>query len=612
MSTVEAPSSRRVDLRAHRPAADALPPSAAAPSVSHHRARPWALWVGLLLLGALFLRLWGVEHGLPYAYNADENAHFVPNAIGIFGHQWNPDYFVNPPAYTYVLHLVFAVVFGGGEGVSSTFAADPTQVWIVARVVAAVLSTLAVWVLYLAGSRLFDDRRVGLLAAGLLAVAFLPVFYSHLALNDAVTLLPVCAALWGAAGILRYGRTRDYVIAGLGLGLACATKYTGGIVLLAIVGAGAMQLTAPAGRAALVRLLPTARVTAVRGVALTGLVALVAFVVANPYAILDFNAFWDDIVHQTEASSEGAGKLGATQDNGWLYYLWSLSWGLGWIPLAAAAAGAGALWFHDRRLAWVVVPVPLLYLAFMGFQDRFFGRWLLPIFPFVCLLAAWAVLHAADRLGARRPALRPTLLALAVIALCGQGLVYSLHSGLVLSREDTRNLARDWMVANVPVGEKIAVEPVVPDAWATDLGDPSPLTGTGRRWVKYPVTRSYIDPQTGRELDRSGTGVVVNIEDYQRIVRPELVDEWEDQGVCYVVSGSTQRGRGEVEPQKVPNAAAFYAALENQGEIVYQASPYVEGRGPVEFNFDFAFNFYPLAYYRPGPEMTIYRLPEGC
>ncbi len=32
----------------------------------------------------------------------------------------------------------------------------------------------------------------------------------------------------------------------------------------------------------------------------------------------------------------------------------------------------------------------------------------------------------------------------------------------------------------------------------------------------------------------------------------------------------------------------------------------------MEFNFDFAFNFYPLAYYRPGPEMTIYRLPEGC
>ena len=55
------------------------------------------------------LRLWGVKQGLPYAYNIDENAHFVPEAIGLFGHGGNPHYFVNPPAFTYLLHAVFAV-----------------------------------------------------------------------------------------------------------------------------------------------------------------------------------------------------------------------------------------------------------------------------------------------------------------------------------------------------------------------------------------------------------------------------------------------------------------------------------------------------------------------
>src|SRR3712207_7364600 len=49
--------------------------------------------------------------------SADENAHFVPKAIGLFGHDWNPDYFVNPPGYTYLLHIVFAVWYGGREGV---------------------------------------------------------------------------------------------------------------------------------------------------------------------------------------------------------------------------------------------------------------------------------------------------------------------------------------------------------------------------------------------------------------------------------------------------------------------------------------------------------------
>ena len=103
------------------------------------------------------------------------------------------------------------------------------------------------WLLYLAGARLFD-RRVGLLAAALLAVAFLPVFYSHLALNDVPTLAPIALSLWGTAGVLRRGRLRDYALAGVGLGLACATKYTGGIVLLPLLAAGG-RAVAPRGAA---------------------------------------------------------------------------------------------------------------------------------------------------------------------------------------------------------------------------------------------------------------------------------------------------------------------------------------------------------------------------
>ena len=81
----------------------------------------------------LVLRLWGISHGLPYVYNADENAHFVPGAIGLFGHGYNPHYFVNPPAYTYLLHAVFAAWFGGREGVSSAYATHPTEVFVVGR-----------------------------------------------------------------------------------------------------------------------------------------------------------------------------------------------------------------------------------------------------------------------------------------------------------------------------------------------------------------------------------------------------------------------------------------------------------------------------------------------
>jgi hypothetical protein len=603
MSAVESAPSRAARARA-RARARRLPDDPAQQAGEGARLPYW-IALAVILLGALGLRLWGVAQGLPYAYNADENAHFVPGAIGLFGHGLNPHYFVNPPAYTYLLHAVFDVWFGGRAGVSNTYALHPTEVFVVARVTAGVVSTAAVWLVYLAGARL-ADRRIGLLAAALLAVSFLPVFYSHLALNDAPTLAPVALSLWGTAGVLRTGRLRYYALAGVGLGLACATKYTGGIVLLPLLAAGAIDLFAPEDGAAGGR----RRGIALGGLVLAGVLALGAFVVANPFSVLDFAAFRDGLDHQASAAEDELGKLGLTQPSGHLYYLWTFTWGLGWVPLIAGGLGALGMLVYNRRFALVLVPAPILYVLFMGTQERYFGRWLMPVFPILCLIAAWAVVRGAEALTRRHAtAVRPALYVLGAVLLLGQGLVFSLHSGLVLSRADTRNLARDWMAANVPPKTKIVVEPVVPDAWASDIGRPYPGTSNGARWIKFPTSRSNIANDGSRI---PGEGRVVNIEDFERTLVPALVDRYEKQGWCYVVSGSTQRGRAEVAPEEVPQAVAYYKALEQHSDVVFRASPYRRGAKPVDFNFDWSFDFYPLAYARPGPDMTIYHLKGGA
>jgi hypothetical protein len=560
--------------------------------------RRWPWWVGLaLVLGAaLGLRVWGVKQGLPFAYNADENAHFVPNAIGLFGHGWDPHYFVNPPAYTYLLHVVFDVWFGGRAGVSKALATNPTEVFVVARLTAAAVGTLAVWLLYLAGAKLFG-RAVGLLAAALLAFSFLAVFYSHLALNDVPTLAPIALSLWGTAGVLREGRLRDYVLAGVGLGLACATKYTGGIVLLPLVAAGAIQLAAPAGRTA-----------AARGLVLAGIVALGAFVVANPYAVLDLAAFRDGLHHQADAADDALGKLGLTQSSGHLYYLWTFTWGLGWVPLVAGVVGLGLLAFDDRRALLVLGPAPILYVLYMGTQARFFGRWLLPVFPIACLLAAYAIVRLTQLAARRVPALGPAVAVLGTVLLLGQGIVYSLHSAMTLSRPDTRNKTRAWLADHVPANTRIVVEPVVPDAWASDIGHPNHGTANGARWSKFPTSRSNI-ADDGSVIP--GPGRIVNIEDYERTLYPGLIDKYVAKGYCWVVVGSTQRGRAEAQPQIVPRAIAYYRELERRSTLAYEASPYRKGAKPVKFNFDWTFDFYPRAYARPGPVMQVYRLRGG-
>ncbi len=629
----------------------------------------WAA-LALVLLLALGLRLWGIRQGLPYVYNSDEDAHFVPRAIGMLTLGWNPHYFANPPAYTDLLRLVFAAWFGGRAGVSHTFAVDPTAVFTLARVCAALLGTLAVWLLYIAGARLFD-RGVALLAAALEAVAFLPVFYSHLALNDVPTLAPLTLSLLGTAGVLRKGRARDYLLAGVGLGFGCATKYTAGIVLLALLAAAAAQYLAPTprrvavargkaaadgegtgGRAAAAagtqRSLPAGRPVVV-GLALAGGAALVAFLIADPYSVLDFHAFEQGLAHQSSLSGEAQGKLGAPRESGIVYYLWTLTWGLGWVPAIAALAGAVMVWWRERKLGWVLVPAPLLYLLFMGSEGRYFGRWLLPIFPILCLLAAFAALQCARALAlavqgliekrahpaepappaeliqinapparsrpkpgdTRRSPFRPALVAfttLAVLALCLQGVVYSVHSGLVLSRADTRALARAWMVAHVPVGAKVVVEPLVPDEWVQDVGHPTLSVPDGDRWLKYHSLHSVISP-SGALV--SGEGHVVSLENYELTLAPSLIPFYEREGYCWVLSGSAESGRAFADPARAPLAVAYYRALARAGEVVYRASPYRAGARPVAFNFDWSFDYYPLSYHRPGPEVVVYRLRGG-
>lgn len=571
------------------------------------RAVAWAT-LATVLLAALALRLWGIGTGLPYVYNVDEAAHFVPRAVAMSSGGLDPHYFVNPPALTYLLHAVFVLAFGGGSGTIGELANHRDTVFLLARVVVAALGVLAVWLLYLLGARLFEDRRIGLLAAALEAVAFLPVFYGHFALNDAPTLVPLTLALLGSALILRRGRSRDYALAGIGLGLACASKYTAGIVLLPLLAAAWLRhrddrrtdaqgadAYAPIGRSLVL-------------IALAGACAVAAFLLANPYALLDFHRFHTDLAHQSALSDEAQGKLGAPRQGGIVYYLWSLTWGLGWVPTLAALGGALAIWRRHARAGWLLVPPVIAFGAFMGLQSRYYGRWLLPLFPILCLLAAYFAIELVRASAARMPrtAAGP-LLALGAAALLVQGAVYSVHDDLVLSRADTRASARAWMLAHVPRGARIVLEPIVRDEWLQEDGPGLGATHPPR-WAKYAELGPLVSPD-GTIAPKAPRAT--KIEDYERTLTPSLLSLYERAGYCWVVSGSIQRGRAFADPRRASWAVAYYRELARRAHLVYRVSPYARKSRAVGFSFDWSFDYYPLAYERPGPEVAIYRLHGG-
>jgi hypothetical protein len=615
-------------------------PRAFAPAGHHTRAAPArgrrsiAARRALYLLGlagvlaiALGLRLWGIGHGLPYSYNSDEDLHFVPVAVGFFSGDFNPHYFLNPPAYSYMLHVLLELWLGSPGAALKAWTLHPGEVFLIGRLLSALLGTLSVLLTFLAARRLLGPAAA-LTAAAVYAVAFLPVFYGHLALNDSPTLAFVSLALYAVAGVALRGHRGDYALAGAATGLAAATKYTGGIIVVSLVFAAlvdarrrsadhaAWALGPPGGPGAQERRELTAGPGlgwAVAARRLAGALALLVagFVFANPYSVLDFSGFIAGVSQQVSAAgSADPLKLGITPGGGIEYYIWSFTWGFGLVPSLAALGGAlRLLWRRQLALAAVLVPAPVAFILFMGLQARYFGRWLMPIFPLVALLSAYGAVSLVGWLVRCRRTPRLLAGSLAAVALLAQSVGADIHDDRVLSRPDTRTLTRRWMVAHIPAGARVVVEPVVPEQWAYDIGVSEPYTPSGARWRLYPTQISDVDNR-GRLLPH-GRLRYVPIDQYERTLRPALISSYEQEGYCWVVVGSLQASRPFVSPRIAPAAIAYYRALARRASVAYHVSPYWPGSHPVPFGYDWTIDYYPRQYRLPGPEMWVYRLHGG-
>jgi hypothetical protein len=553
-------------------------PVAATADASPRRDRRGAVLLGLILLVATGLRLWSVNHGLPYAYNLDERAHFVPHAVAMTGGDLNPGYFINPPALTYLLAAVLSVAHLGG--VEQWFADDPGAVFLTARVVAVAFGVGAVAATYAAGREWFD-RRAGLVAAAIMAVAFLPVFYSRLALNDGPGVLPCALALWASAIVLRTGSTRALLAGGAAVGFAASLKYSDGAVVIALVAAAFLS---PA----------LSFKHALKGLVLAGAVALAVVIVTNPYLFADWGTFTHDLDRQRKFAS-GAALLGQPERNGWVYYVTSSRWALGVIPgLLAVAGGIVLLIKGRRREALVLGSLVVLYWLYMGSQSRFYARWMLPLYPTLAILAAYAITQIRQRV------IFAVVVALALIP----STFTTVRNALVLGREDTRSQTRDWLVANVPQGTKVAFEPVAPTEWYGVTPGGGAKANPARQWARFNRSPAIIDELA---RDYSGAKRTANFQNYERTLTPKLVDVYHREGVCWVVAGSTQYGRAQAEPKRAPEALRYYRELRRQADVVFKTSP--ADKLP-RYQVDTSFNYVDGAVHRPGPEMIVYKLRD--
>jgi hypothetical protein len=583
--------------------------------------RPHLIVLGLILVAGFALRVWNIDYGLPFVYSIDEGSHFTSRSVEMFWQDLDPGYYQNPATYTYLLYALLRVMYGPlgfafdlpFGNVTDQFDKNPTEIWIAARTLAAVLCMVGVAATYWAARRLWGIRE-GLVAAAVLAFAFLPVAYSRVAVTDVGALIGVALSLGFAVLAYERGSIRWFLPAGAAAGLAVSFKYTAGLALLPVAIAALARVRVDGWRA-------------LAGLGLAAVLAAVVFVVLNPYLFTSFDAWWSDLRDQAEVARD---QPKAGQESGGVsYYLDSLTWGLGWAAAVAALIGAAIELRRNLARGLMLIAVPLALFVYLSAQSRYFGRWLLPAYPALAMLAAAAIGQAADLLAdswRRRPAdswrRRPGWVGAAAaggltILVLAQPLAADVRSAQVLGRADTRQQARDWLEDHYPPELRASVEPAVPGRWfrSNPEGSPPPwLTRCPRRPDWTEPGWSYAATGGARVCSQYKPGLVarpdggVRASAYHEVLDPGVIDDYRLYGYCLVVTVDTVRDRALQSGDR--NARAYYDRLNRESRVVRTFSPYDRGADPVPFNFDLSFNYYPPEYHRPGPTIQIRRLDD--
>jgi hypothetical protein len=600
------------------------------------------LVLALILVAGFALRVWNIDYGLPFAYSIDEGSHFTSRAVEMFWQDLDPGYYQNPAAYTYLVYTLLRAMYGPlgvvfdlqFANVTDQFDKNPTEIWIAARTLAAGLCMGGVAATYWAARRLWGVRE-GLVAAAVLAFAFLPVAYSRVAVTDVGALIGVALSLGfavraydgGPSWTMRPpgGRvrralagvhpTRDLALAGAAAGLAVSFKYTAGLALLPVAIAALGRIAMPVsggGRAEASR--------ALAGLALGTFLAAAVFAALNPYIFGSLDAWWSDLRGQAEVARDQP-KPGQ-ESGGVTYYLDSLTWGLGWALAVAALVGAVIELRRNVVRGLMLIAVPLALFVYLSAQSRYFGRWLLPAYPALAMLAAAAVGQAADLLGERwrrpsAPRLAGVLAAALTVLLLAQSFAADVRSAQVLGRDDTRQQARDWLEAHYPPELRASVEPTVPGRWfrSNPEGDPpSWLSRCPRQDGWTEPGWAYVAGGGERVCSRYKPGLVarpdggVRASSYHAVLSSDVIDDYRLYGYCLIVTADVVQDRALQTGDA--DARAYYDRLARESRLVKTFSPYDEGADPVPFSFDLSYNYYPPEYHRPGPTVRIHRLDD--
>jgi 4-amino-4-deoxy-L-arabinose transferase-like glycosyltransferase len=414
--------------------------------------------ISILLAGAFF-RFYGLTIGFPFEFHVDE--WFVVNKT-LEMYQLGT---LKPPAFDYP-SLVYYHLLACAHVVGLFKQPTAYDLYVLGRTSSALFATITIALVYMTGKRAYG-ARAGLLASAFYAFTVTAFREAHYYTTDSMNTFFITLGVYFIVRVALGDATRNYLLAGVAIGLAAGSKYNGAFLLVPLVAAHVLRVYRSADEFKLKDAKPGTFFAKLfsRWLIASALLSFVVFLCTTPYAALTPSEFRRDLGKIGHALSTKIGEgnqhyLGTTPY--WYYIENLLYWAQG--PLLEAACLLGFLYAlaRHRRQDVVLLVWLIIYFAVVGGWLNKAVRYTLPMLPFLSLLAAAMFVEAHDYFGARRKrALNVVVVALGGATLAAS-LLYSLAYLNIYRQPHTGIQATRWAFANIPDGATILLEAPTP------------------------------------------------------------------------------------------------------------------------------------------------------
>ncbi|HXF70054.1 MAG TPA: glycosyltransferase family 39 protein [Thermoflexus sp.] len=423
-----------------------------------------AILSGLILLAALLVRVWGINYDLPYIYHPDEPG-YVTISQNIFKTgNLNPNFFNYPSLFFYINAIAYIpyYIFGKLIGVFKTpndilppislamgvtKSPMPTTI-LLGRVITVVFGVGTAGLTFMIGKQLTGKTMVGLLASLMIAISPSNVSHSRFITPDTFVVFFATAAFLATVLVYQQGKTWQYTMAGICIGLTTSSKYNGALIVLPLILAHFLRH----GKEALKK----------PNLYLALLLSGLGFLATTPFALIDSSKFLADLAFEARHYSTGHAGMEGNTLKWYLEYMWRTAGIIYILALLEILRGA-----YSRSKETVLLSIfPIVYFAFISNFIVRNDRTFLPLTPFLFLLAASFLVRLIDRASKLQSQTSRELSISAIICLTIISLIFPISKTITdtirLTIVDSRETARIWINNHLPAGAKLAIESYSP------------------------------------------------------------------------------------------------------------------------------------------------------